>query len=118
MIRLIKDLWKTPGSETDPEEWATRFCAHQGLAALTATFMLSLYFPAWLVLLISLIGYGVWEGSQWWYNRYWLIWWDSIADWVAWAAMTFAVVFVSGIYVVLSLLLLTFGVYWRRRDRS
>lgn len=86
MIRLIRALFATPGAEPDAEGWATRYCAHQGLALLGGAALWSLMGQSGLIL--SLIGYAVWETAQWLPRRGWYLLADCVLDWCSWAAAT------------------------------
>lgn len=112
MIRLLRNLFETPGAETDPADWATRFCAHQGLAALASLLALALMHANAAVALL-LASYALWEGAQFIRQRGWLLWWDCVADWCAWTAMVLALAWWPVLCVAVSLALLAAGV-WRR----
>ncbi|MDT9702009.1 hypothetical protein [Streptomyces sp. P17] len=119
MIRLIRDLFDTPGAEPDAEGWATRFCAHQGLAALVMLVLLVGAAPM-VALAMSLIGYAIWEAAQWWPRRSRLLWWDCALDWTAWALTSWAVAWlmqgdtvVAAACAVSSLIVLAVGIYRR-----
>lgn len=112
MIGLLRELFDTPGAETDPADWATRFCAHQGLAALASLLALALM-PDNAAVALLLASYALWEGGQFVRQRGWLLWWDCVADWCAWAAMVLAIAWWPVPCVAVSLVLLAVGV-WRR----
>lgn len=90
LYRVLRRMWESPGTETDPADWATRFSAHMGLSAAITIALLALL-PDTLVLSVSLLGYAAWEWSQWRRARGWLLWWDCVLDWTAWAVMALAV---------------------------
>lgn len=112
MIRLLRKLFRTPGAETDPADWATRFCAHQGLAAL-ASLLLMWVMPANAAVPLLLASYALWECAQYLRQRGWLLAWDCVLDWCAWAAMVLAIAWwpVSG--ALASAAILSVGI-WRR----
>lgn len=112
MIRLLRKLFETPGAETDPADWATRFCAHQGLAALLALLVLAVTHPADAVGGL-LLGYALWELAQWRRGRGWLLWWDCVLDWCAWSAMVLAVAWWPVPGALASAVILSVGI-WRR----
>lgn len=89
LYRVLRRMWETPGAEVEPDAWATRFAAHMGLSAGVMIALLALL-PAALALAVSLLGYAAWEWSQWRRARGWLLWWDCVADWCAWAVMALA----------------------------
>lgn len=89
LYRVLRGLWETPGAEVDPEAWATRFAAHMGLSA-GATIALLALLPDWMALTASLTGHAAMEWSQWRRARGWLLAWDCVLDWCAWATVAFA----------------------------
>lgn len=119
MIDLLKHLFATPGAEPDAEPWATRFVAHQGLAALAMLAAMPWLSPL-TALVVSLTVYAAWEAGQWLTARTALLWWDCALDWCAWALASWAVAwtvwgepYAAAACVVASLVVLAVGV-WRR----
>lgn len=115
LCRLLRRLWETPGAEVDPEAWATRFAAHMGLSAGVMIALLALL-PVAPALAVSLLVYAAWELSQWRRARGWLLWWDCVLDWTAWAAMALAIAAegaTAAAYMLAALAICGAGV-WRR----
>lgn len=140
LCRLLRRLWETPGAEVDPDAWATRFAAHMGLSAgvmiaLLAAASVAADAVLWLgwalavplpgglhgmavlaALAVSMLGYAAWEWSQWRRARGWLLAWDCVLDWCAWAAMAFAIAAegaTAAAYMLTALVICAAGV-WRR----
>lgn len=90
LYHLLCRLWESPAAEADPEAWATRFAAHMGLSAGVMIALLALL-PVAPALAVSLLGYAAWEWSQWRRARGWLLAWDCVLDWCAWATVAFAI---------------------------
>lgn len=92
MIRLLHYLLRTPGAERDPEAWATRYFAHQGLAAACALILLAIW-PIAVAAGVLLAGYALWEAVQ--YRtartRSRALLADCVLDWVAWTCMVASV---------------------------
>lgn len=114
MIRLLRKLFRTPGAEADAADWATRFCAHQGLAAACAMLLLAIM-PANAAVALLLASYAMWEAAQYLQQRGWLLWWDCMLDWCAWSAMVLAVAWWPVPGVLASAAILSVGI-WRRND--
>ena len=115
LYRLLRRLWESPAAEVDPDAWATRFAAHMGLSAGAMIAMLALL-PAAPALAVSLLGYAAWEWSQWRRARGWLLAWDCVLDWCAWAVMAFAISSdgaTAAAYMLVALVICGAGV-WRR----
>lgn len=113
MIRILADMWRTPGAEADPEAWATRFAAHMGLSAGVMIVLMAVM-PALPALALSLAAYAVWEATQWYQQRSWLVWWDCVLDWCAWASMALAVAFSAwgGAWAAVGLIVATLAIAW------
>lgn len=123
MIRLLRQLFETPGAETDPADWATRFCAHQGLAAACVLILLAIWHVA-VAAAVLLAGYAIWEAAQ--YRtaatRSRALLADCVLDWVAWTCMTASVcwavqgaLMVAAICMVASAIILITGIQRRAR---
>lgn len=115
LYRVLRRMWETPGAEVDPDAWATRFAAHMGLAAGVMIALLALL-PVVPALAVTLLGYAAWEWSQWQRARGWLLAWDCVLDWCAWAAMALAIAAdgaMAAAYMLVALVICGVGV-WRR----
>lgn len=115
MRMLLRRLWESPAAEVDPADWATRFAAHMGLSAGVMIALLALL-PGSLALAVSLLGYAAWEWSQWRRGRGWLLAWDCVLDWCAWAVMALAIATegaAAAAYMLAALAICGAGV-WRR----
>ncbi|MDO5621200.1 MAG: hypothetical protein Q4G24_06995 [Paracoccus sp. (in: a-proteobacteria)] len=119
MNNLLIELFTSPAAETEAEPWATRFCAHQGLAALVMLVLVAAL-GVELALIISLAAYAIWETGQGLTVRTAPLWWDCALDWCAWALTSWGIAWLlwgqpwaaSGCGLA-SLAVLTVGV-WRR----
>lgn len=89
MIQLIKSLFATPGAESDPSSWATRYVAHLGLGVATTVVLIALL-PVKYALSVAVLGYVLWEATQ--YRaappeaRTTALAWDSVLDMTAWSS--------------------------------
>lgn len=92
VIDFLAAMFRTPGAEDDPAAWATRFCAHQGLAAAVTLLLLAVWHPA-VVVGVLLAAYALWEVAQ--YRaaatRSRALLADCLLDWCAWSLMVLAV---------------------------
>lgn len=92
MTRLLCYLLQTGGAERDPEAWATRYFAHQGLAATLTLILLAVWHHT-VVAAVLLTGYAFWEAVQ--YRaaalRSRVLLADCSLDWVAWTCMVAAI---------------------------
>ena len=92
MIRLLANMFCAPEAEADPAAWATRFCAHQGLAAAVTLLLLAVWHPA-VVVGVLLAAYALWEVAQ--YRaaprRSRALLADCLLDWCAWSLMVLAI---------------------------
>ena len=126
MIDLIKLLLKTPGSESEPEPWATRFVAHGGLGVLMVVVGIWVADGASLWALgLTLLVYALIELLEWVINpgrRNWRFLLDCVLDWtgVASLAGTVAATWEQNLTLMLSLsvcvvLIMTAGVLKRAK---
>ena len=115
MIGLLREMFRTPGAEAVPGAWATRFCAHQGLAAAVTLLLLAVWPPA-VVVGVLLASYALWEAAQ--YRaattRSRALLTDCLLDWCAWSLMVLAVAWWPVPCVLASAGVLVLGV-WRRQ---
>ena len=115
MIALLREMFMAPGAEADPAAWATRFCAHQGLAAAVTLLLLAVWHPA-VVVAVMLASYALWEVAQ--YRaaprRSRALLADCLLDWCAWSLMVLAIAWWPVPAVLASAAVLALGV-WRRQ---
>lgn len=134
ILKIVKGLIKTPGGESDPEAWLTRFMAHMAVGGCLFVACMVLFFgvlgrtdPLAAALGACAIYAGV-ETTEWMLarrRRSWTLFWDCVLDWCAvatmsgmfWAAWTNWPLLML-LFMALALVIAEAGVVYRMRRKA
>lgn len=72
MLKLLRQMMRTPEAQRDPYQWAATLLAHAFIGVALAALL-----PWW----VPVAAYAGWEAVQWW--RFKADPWDCLLDWVA-----------------------------------